>query len=162
MTTSEPLEVGAVQAAWDEVAVLRSDNGECPVLRERIAMARDLYGAHQLFQGTVFLLGGALAQISAERDDFTDRFTDVLLTKLSQWEDDGVLPADLPMVAQAVTVAFEGRDPFAWREQAGPVSASEPRAMTCALALIDDFIDGLDGPGVRERTLLTALSRSLD
>ncbi|MFE1884150.1 hypothetical protein [Streptomyces diastatochromogenes] len=43
-----------------------------------------------------------------------------------------------------------GRDPVAWREQAGPVPDSEPRAMTCALAR-SDFVDMVAGPGASGR-----------
>ncbi|GAU71560.1 hypothetical protein SSP35_49_00050 [Streptomyces sp. NBRC 110611] len=52
--------------------------------------------------------------------------------------------------------AFEGRDPVARRDQAGPVPDSEPRAMTRALAYVTDFVDRADGPGTCARRLLTA------
>ncbi|WP_406297884.1 hypothetical protein [Streptomyces sp. NBC_00150] len=67
--------------------------------------------------------------------------------ELGQWDGDFVESADLPMVAQAVRVSFNGGDPVAWRDGAGPVPESEPRAMTVALALIADFVDSVDGPG---------------
>ncbi len=65
---------------------------------------------------------------------------------MGQWSG-SVEPSDLPMVRQVVGVVFEGGDPVAWRDQAGPVLGSEPRAMACALALIADFVDRVDGPG---------------
>jgi hypothetical protein len=49
----------------------------------------------------------------------------------------------------------------AWREKAGPVPDSERIAMTCALALITDFVDRVDGPGACERQLLAALGNAL-
>ncbi|WP_371648350.1 hypothetical protein OG965_01755 [Streptomyces sp. NBC_00224] len=70
-----------------------------------------------------------------------------LMGELGQWDGDFVESADLPMVAQAVRVSFNGGDPVAWRDGAGPVPESEPRAMTVALALIADFVDSVDGPG---------------
>jgi hypothetical protein len=66
------------------------------------------------------------------------------------------------MVRQVVRVAFEDRDPVAWRDQAGPVPDSEPRAMTCALAPIADFVDRIDGPGACEHGLLIGLGSALD
>ncbi|MEU6175818.1 hypothetical protein ABZ832_28405 [Streptantibioticus parmotrematis] len=56
---------------------------------------------------------------------------------------------------------FEGRDPVTWRDEAGPVPDSEARAMTCALVLIADFVDTVDGPGACERRLLAALGGAL-
>ncbi|MEU0924629.1 hypothetical protein [Streptomyces malaysiensis] len=160
------VKVGAVQAAWDQVCALRSEDdlAALPELAERISTATAIYGGHELLRGTVFLIGGALEQIGAGRpggEQIAEKFTKTLLNKVAQWAE-VVEPADLPMVRQVVTVAFEGRDPVAWRDQAGLVPDSEPRAMTCALALIADFVDRIDGPGACERVLLTALGSALD
>ncbi|MFI6688025.1 hypothetical protein [Streptomyces sp. NPDC050485] len=158
------VKVGAVQAAWDQASMLRSgDAPEEPVLSERIAAATALYGTGELLRGTVLLIDGALNQIGAGRpggEQFTERFTQVLLDKVSQW-DEVVEPTDFPMVRHVVKAAFEGRDPVAWRDQAGPVPDSEPRTMTCALALIADFVDRVDGPGECERVLLAGLGSAL-
>ncbi|MGW6009153.1 hypothetical protein [Streptomyces sp. NPDC055210] len=70
--------------------------------------------------------------------------------------------SDLPMVRQVVRAAFEGRDPMLWRDAAGPVPSSEPRAMTCALVLLADFVGQVDGPGTCERVLLAELGNALD
>ncbi|WP_435192389.1 hypothetical protein [Streptomyces sp. bgisy126] len=162
------VEVGAVQAAWDQVCILRSgsDRNTWPVLGERIAAATALYGTVELLRGTVFLIDGALHQIGAGRpggEEFTERFTTTLMDRLGQWaKTEMVEQADLPMVRQVVKTVFEGHDSVTWRDRAGPVPDSEPRAMTCALALIADFVDHLDGPGTCERALLTALGGALD
>ncbi|MFI6587451.1 hypothetical protein [Embleya sp. NPDC050493] len=85
------------------------------------------------------------------------------MTKLSRSDlSEFVNVADLPMVQQVVSVSFEGDDPVAWRDHAGPVPDSERRTMTCALALISEFVDLIDGPGAYERGLLTALGNALD
>ncbi|WP_260335042.1 hypothetical protein [Streptomyces sp. EAS-AB2608] len=94
-------------------------------------------------------------------EGFAERFTETLMGKIDQWGD-VVEPSDLPMVCRVVTAVFDGRDPVAWRDQAGPVPDSEPRAMGCALALIADFVDQVDGPGACERGLLSMLSRAID
>ncbi|MFB6716141.1 MULTISPECIES: hypothetical protein [unclassified Streptomyces] len=63
--------------------------------------------------GTVFLIGGALEQIGGGRlgdEGFTERFTDTLMTKMSQWSG-GVEPSDLPMVRQTVGIVLEARAP---------------------------------------------------
>lgn len=162
------VKVGAVQAAWDQASVLRSgdDQSTWPALSERIAVATAAYGVGELLRGTVFLIGGAIEQIGAGRpggEQLVERFTETLMDKVGQWaETEVVEEADLPVVRQVVGVAFEGRDPVAWRDQAGPVPDSEPRAMTCALALIADFVDRVDGPGACERVLLTRLGSALD
>ncbi|MCQ8835814.1 hypothetical protein [Streptomyces malaysiensis] len=160
------VKVGAVQAAWDQACVLRSgdDLEALPELAERIATATAAYGAGELLRGTVFLISGALEQIGAGHpggEQFAAKFTKTLMNKILHWAE-VVEPTDLPMVRQVVTVAFEGRDPVAWRDQAGPVPDSEPRAMTCALALIADFVDRVDGPGACEHALLTSLGSALD
>lgn len=160
------VKVGAVQAAWDQASVLRSgdDQRAWPELTERIAAATAIYGAGELLRGTVLLISGALGQMGASStggERFAERFTGTLMDKVGQWAE-FVEPADLPMVRQVVRVVFEGRDPVAWRDQAGPVPDSEPRAMTCALALIADFVDQIRGPGACEHGLLTALSGALD
>ncbi|MEU5438892.1 hypothetical protein AB0G73_36945 [Streptomyces sp. NPDC020719] len=92
---------------------------------------------------------------------FVGKFVKTLMGKVGQWG--GFLEsADLPVVAQVVRVSFDGGDPVAWRDGAGPVSESEPRAMTVALALIADFVDRVDGLGACEQALLTALGDCLD
>ncbi|PKV82733.1 hypothetical protein [Streptomyces sp. TLI_146] len=129
------------------------------MLSKRITAATALYGTGELLRGTVFLIAGALDQIGAGqpgREDFVERFTDKLMDRIAQ-RHEVVDPADLPMVLQIVRVAFDGNDPVAWREQAGPVPDSEPRTMTCALALIANFVDHVDGPGACERALLSTL-----
>ncbi|MFE7128932.1 hypothetical protein [Streptomyces sp. NPDC057617] len=163
------VEIGAVQAAWDQACVVRAgtERGEWPDhLAEHIAAATALYGSTELLRGTVFLIGGALVQIGAGQDGgqaFAEKFTKTLTGKIDRWaETEFVESADLPMVRQVVTVAFEGGDPVAWRDQAGPIPDSEPRAMTCALALISEFVDRVDGPGACERRLLTGLGSALD
>ncbi|ONK13152.1 hypothetical protein [Streptomyces sp. MP131-18] len=158
--------IGAVQAAWDQATGLRqADNNPAALaeLAERIAAATDQYGWRELARGTVFLIGGALVEIAVDApgaEQFRREFTDVLMTKLkrSQFVD----LADLPMVRRVVTVALEGRDVVAWRDQAGPVGDSERRALTSALALISDFVDRVDGPGSCERRVLKALGNALD
>ncbi|MEU1667115.1 hypothetical protein ABZ547_26655 [Streptomyces sparsogenes] len=167
MTTSGArVSVGAVQAAWDQVSILRSgDNqGAWPDLTKRIAAATAIYGTGELLRGTAFLIGGALEQIGAGRPgsrQIAEKFTKTLMDKVVQWA--AVLePSDLPMVRRVVTVTFAGRDPVAWRDQAGPVPDSEPRAMTCALSLIADFVDRADGPGACERALLAGLGSTLN
>ncbi|MEU9118200.1 hypothetical protein AB0D04_42450 [Streptomyces sp. NPDC048483] len=113
----------------------------------------------------MFLIGGAVAQLSVGhpgREQFAERFISTLMDKVVGQRSDYVEPADLPMVRQVVTAAFEGRDPVAWRDQAGPVPDSERIAMACALALIADFVDQVDGPGACEHGLLTALDGALD
>lgn len=160
------VKVGAVQAAWDQASILRSadDQSAWPALSERIAAATAIYGTGELLRGTVFLIGGALVQIGAGRPDgqrIAERFTKTLMGKVVRWAEVVEL-SDLPMVRQVVMVVFEGRDPVAWRDQAGPVPESEPRAMTCALALIADFVDQVDGPGACERRLLAGLGNALD
>ncbi|MEU7162224.1 hypothetical protein AB0A98_38285 [Streptomyces chrestomyceticus] len=160
------VQIGAIQAAWDQVSILRSgaDERQWLTLSERIAAATALYGTRELLRGTVLLIDGALNQIGAGQSagkQFAERFTKKLMDKVVQWAE-VVDRADLPMVRQVVEVAFEGRDPVAWRDQAGPVPDSEPRAMTCALALIVDFVDSVDGPGACERALLTGLGNALD
>ena len=160
--------IGAVQAAWDQACVLRSQDAleKWPDLSRRITAATAIHSADELHRGTVLLLGSALGQIGAgspagRRN--AERFTSTLMTKVGQWAGtEAVERSDLPMVRQAVTVAFEGRDPVAWRDRAGPVPDSERRAMTCALALTADFVDLIDGPGSCERTLLASLGRTLD
>ena len=110
------------------------------------------------------MIGGALEQIGAGRlggTYFAEQFTKTLMGKVGRWAE-VVEPSDLLMVRQVVTIGFEGHDPVAWREQAGPVPDSESRAMTCALALMADFVDRVDGPGACERGLLTALGGALD
>ncbi|MFB7190997.1 hypothetical protein ACFC0C_36230 [Streptomyces sp. NPDC056178] len=61
----------------------------------------------------MFLIGGALEQIGGGRlgdERFTERFTDTLMTKMSQWS--GVAePSDLPMVRQTVGIVLERRAP---------------------------------------------------
>ncbi|MEU2873765.1 hypothetical protein ABZ769_31950 [Streptomyces olivoreticuli] len=163
--SSARVKAGAVQAAWDQVCVLRSgdDQRAWPELTERIAAATTLYGTDELLRGTVLLVGGALEQLSADGPggrQFAEEFTETLMDKVGQWAE-FVAPADLPMVRQVVTAVFDGRDPVAWRDQAGPVPGSEPRAMTCALALIADFVDRVDGPGACARGLLAALGGAL-
>ncbi|WP_372407352.1 hypothetical protein [Streptomyces luteireticuli] len=160
------VQVGAVQAAWDQASVLRSpDNQQAwPALAERIAAATALYGMGELLRGTVLLICGALEQIRVGRpgdEQFTEKFTKTLMDKIGRWAE-FVEETDLPMVRQVVRVTFEGHDPVAWRDQAGPVPDSEPRAMTCALALIADFVDLVDGPGACERALLTGIGSALD
>ncbi|MGW7517849.1 hypothetical protein ACWGJ2_19900 [Streptomyces sp. NPDC054796] len=128
--------------AWDQVIILRSadDQRAWPALSERIAAATALYGAGELLRGTVFLIAGALDQIGAGRpggEQIAERLTTILMDKVGQWEG-GVEPSDLPMVRQVVKIAFEGRDPVAWRDEAGPVPDSESRAMTVALVQIAD------------------------
>ncbi|WP_053729533.1 hypothetical protein [Streptomyces sp. WM6378] len=107
----------------------------------------------------MLLIGWALAQIGPAtlgREGFAERFTTTLIHKTSQWE--GLVEeTDLPMVRQVVIAFFAGQDPVAWRDQAGLVPDSEPRAMTCALAQIAEFVDLVDGPGACERTLLASL-----
>ncbi|MEU7151154.1 hypothetical protein AB0B15_24485 [Streptomyces sp. NPDC045456] len=159
--------VGAVQAAWDQASVLRSgdDPGRIPALGERIAAATATHGTGELLRGTIVLLCGALDQIGAGRpggEQFAQRFIDTLMNKIVRQWSGYVEPSDLPMVRHVVAVAFEGRDAVAWREQAGPVPDSERIAMTCALALTADFVDHVNGPGVCEHRLLTALGGALD
>ncbi|GHE14831.1 hypothetical protein [Streptomyces alanosinicus] len=160
------VKIGAVQAAWDQATILRSgdDQKAWPVLSERIAAATALYGRVELLRGTVFLIDGALHQIGASRpgnEQFAERFTQTLWDKVSKWA--GLVePTDFPMVRQVVKDAFEGRDPVAWRDLAGPVPDSESRTMTCALALIADFVDRVDGQGACERVLLASLGSALD
>ncbi|WP_269859677.1 hypothetical protein [Streptomyces sp. RPT161] len=156
-----------MEAAWDQATILRSadDHRAWPVLAERIAAAPAIYGTGEL-RGTVALICGAMDQIGAGRlggEDLGDRLTATLMDKVGQWaETEMVERSDLPMVRQVVRVVFEGRDPVAWRDQAGPVPDSEPRVMTCALELIADFVDRVDGPGACEHGLLTALGDALD
>lgn len=160
------MEIGAVQAAWDQVCIVRAgrDQRQWPVLSRRIADATALYGASELLRGTLFLMDGALHRIGAGqpgRAAFAEKFTNTLIGKLRRW--DGLVEsADLPMVAQAVRVSFDDGDPVAWREGAGPVPESEPRALTVALALIANFVDTVDGPGTCEHALLTALGDALN
>ncbi|MCX4851961.1 hypothetical protein [Streptomyces sp. NBC_00893] len=133
-------------------------------MSKRIAAATSLYGAGEMLRGTVFLICGALTQIGAGSPhgrQIADRFTEKLMDKVGQWAE-VVEPADVPMVRQVVEVAFEGRDPVAWRDQAGPVPDSEPRAMTCALAITADFVDLVDGPGACQRALLTRLGNAIN
>ncbi|WP_030019365.1 hypothetical protein [Streptomyces monomycini] len=161
------VKIGAVQAAWDQASILRSkdDQQTWPVLSERIAAATAIYGTEELLRGTVLLMDGALTQIGAGRpggEQFAERFTQTLMNKVVTRWSEIVERSDLPMLRQVVTASFAGRDPVAWRDQAGPVPGSEPCAMTCALALIADFVDTVEGPGTCERVLLAALSRALD
>ncbi|MGW8697683.1 hypothetical protein ACWGOK_12285 [Streptomyces eurythermus] len=160
------VQVGAEQAAWDQVSILRSPDqpSAWPALSERIAAATALYGAGELSRGTVWLIGGALRLVGGGRlggEGFAERFTQTLMDKVGQWGD-VVEPSDLPIVRQVVTAVFDGHDPVAWRDQAGPVPDSEPRAMGCALALIANFVDQVDGPEACERGLLSMLSRAID
>ncbi|MFI9423362.1 hypothetical protein ACIG54_07325 [Streptomyces achromogenes] len=160
------VQVGAVQAAWDQASILRSldQPSAWPALSERVATAAALYGAGELSRGTLWLIGSALHLVGGGRlggEGFAEQFTRTLMDKIGQWGD-VVEPSDLPMVRRVVTAVFDGRDPVAWRDSAGPVPDSEPRAMTCALALIADFVDHVDGPGAAERGLLSALSRAID
>ncbi|MEU7205370.1 hypothetical protein [Streptomyces sp. NPDC045470] len=159
--------VGAVQAAWDQASVLRSgdDPGRIPALGERIAAATATHGTGELLRGTIVLLCGALDQIGAGRpggEQFAQRFIDTLMNKIVRQWSGYVEPSDLPMVRHVVAVAFAGRDAVAWREQTGPAPDSERIAMTCALALTADFVDHVNGPGVCEHRLLTALGGALD
>ncbi|WP_158795169.1 hypothetical protein [Streptomyces sp. NRRL S-337] len=150
------------------MSILRSadDQSEWPALSERIEAATAIYGVGELLRGTVFLIGGALVQVGAGTtggERIAEKFTKTLMDKVVQLaESEFVEDTDLPMVRQVVTVALQGRDPVAWRDQAGPVPDSEPRAMGCALALIADFVDLVDGPGACERVLLTGLGNALD
>ncbi|MFH8993057.1 hypothetical protein [Streptomyces sp. NPDC017940] len=166
-TSGARIRVGAVQAAWDQVCVLRSaeDLERVSALADRIAKATALYGTDEVARGTVALIGGAVDLLGAGRPGgagFTERFIDKLMNKIvKQWPEQ-VDAADLPMVRQVVTVAFEDRDPVAWRDAAGAVPDSERIAMGCALALIADFVDFVNGPGACERALLTALGGALD
>ncbi|MBY8889288.1 hypothetical protein K7472_31260 [Streptomyces sp. PTM05] len=157
--------LGAILAAWDQASIARSgtDESRWREMSERIAAAAATYGVEQLLRGTVFLIGGALDQIGTGGPDgrrIAARFTDVLMAKAAQWEGLADL-TDFPMVRRVIGVAFEGRDPVAWRDQAGPVPESEVLTMTCALALIADFVDTVDGPGACERALLSALGGAL-
>ncbi|MGW7518083.1 hypothetical protein ACWGJ2_21100 [Streptomyces sp. NPDC054796] len=159
------VKIGAVQAAWDQVTILRSpdDQSTWPALSERIAAAMALYGAGELRRGTVFLIAGALDQIGAGHpggEQIAERFTTTLMDKVSQGE--GVVePSDLPMVRQVVKIALEEGDPVVWRDAAGSAPDSESRAKTVALAQIADFVDQVDGPGACERVLLTGLGDAL-
>ncbi|MGW3199170.1 hypothetical protein ACWDBD_32315 [Streptomyces sp. NPDC001118] len=165
-TNGARVEIGAIQAAWDQVTILRTGDNQraWPELSQRIEAATALYGPGELLRGTVFLIDGALQQIGtgrAEGQRLADRFIITLLGKVAQWE--GLVErTDFPIVRQVVQVSFEGGDPVTWRDQASPISDSEPRTMTCALALIADFVDRIDGPGACERVLLTSLGDVLD
>ncbi|MGK5531543.1 hypothetical protein [Streptomyces sp. URMC 129] len=160
------VQIGAVKAAWDQASALRSEGGPAAraAFASRIAAATVLYGEGELARGTVFLLGGALTALIVDADgseveQFHTSFTETLMTKLARYD---VEPGDLSMVRQVVTAALEGRDPVAWRDQAGRVPDSERRALTYALALVADFVDRADGPGACERGLTTALGAALD
>jgi len=167
-TSSSPVAMGAVRAAWDQACVLRSadDPGTWPDLSRRIAAAARTHGTRELLRGTVLLIGCALAQVGAGEptgQHIAGEFTEVLMGRLDRWvEADFVDPGDLPTVRRVVDVVFAGGDPVAWRNGARPASAGEPRAMSCALALIADFVDVVDRPGACERTLLRALGDTLD
>ncbi|MEV6809691.1 hypothetical protein [Streptomyces sp. NPDC051132] len=154
-----------MQAAWDQASILRSFDqpSAWPARSERIAAATALYGAGELSRGTVWLIGGALHLVGSGHlggEGFAERFTTTLMDKIGQW-DDVLEPSDLPMVRRVVTAVLDGHDPVAWRDQAGPVPDSETRAMGCALALIADFVDQVDGPGACERGLLSALGHAM-
>ncbi|MFD9634964.1 hypothetical protein [Streptomyces violascens] len=167
MTTGDvSVSMGAVQAAWDQTSILRTPDNEqaWPELSRRIEGATARYGSGELLRGSVLLISWALAQIGPAtlgREGFAERFTTMLMHKTGQWEE-LVEPADLPMVRQVVTAVLAGQEPVGWLDRACPVPDSEPRAMTCALAQIADFVDLVDGPGACERTLLASLGDALD
>ncbi|WP_381560342.1 hypothetical protein [Streptomyces eurythermus] len=74
------VQVGAVQAAWDQASILRSPDqpSAWPARSERIAAATALYGAGELHPGTVWLIGGALHLVGGGRrggEGFAERFT---------------------------------------------------------------------------------------
>ncbi|MCX4967022.1 hypothetical protein [Streptomyces sp. NBC_00654] len=150
------VEIGAVQAAWDQACVLRSQDAleKWPGLSRSITAATAIHSADELHRGTVLLLGSALGQIGAgspagRRN--AERFTSTLMTKVGQWAGtEAVERSDLPMVRQAVTVAFEGRDPVAWRDR-----ATGPRQRTTRDDLRTRIDRGLRGPDRRTRIMRT-------
>ncbi|MFF3544735.1 hypothetical protein ACFYXD_23125 [Streptomyces platensis] len=71
MTTSgAEVKIGAIQAAWDQVSILRTgDNQKAwPEPSQRIAAAAALYSRGELHRGTVILIDGALHQVGAGED----------------------------------------------------------------------------------------------
>ena len=168
-TSSSRVQVGALQAAWDQATALldlrsgsKSPDDLTPVF-ERIAYATAQYGTVELERATMMLMCGALEMLGAGQPNgtrFHEQFTETLLAKLSS--DELAEPTDLPTVQQVVQIGFAEGDPLAWREKAGPIPASEPRTMTCALALIASFVDHVDGAGACERKLLTTIGHVYD